>query len=262
MAEPKNAWTDEDEQQWKEQIAELFSRKLQEALSQCNNPLEVGNRLGDVLKGVELEAVKLVVPRAVRKWASKENLPQWEKILKDETMLSELRAISTSVANTLRPLAGNTFAQWVMDVLNATFQQQGLPLRCVTKGKVKSELSKRLVVHSATGGRTMDFKPDIDIVALHSETDVPLAILSAKTTLAERVMQTINWKRYKDQLPQDVRNVRLYLVTAWETFPAGDVNRERVQELDGVYVCNTQAQPYGNIKPFAEIVKDLAALIL
>jgi hypothetical protein len=61
----------------------------------------------------------------------------------------------------------------------------------------------------------MDFKPDIDIVALHSETDTPLAILSAKTTLAERVMQTINWKRYKDQLPRDVRDVRLYLVTTW-----------------------------------------------
>lgn len=261
MAEPDDAWTDENEQQWKEQVAELFSRKLLEAFRQFGNPLEVGNRLGDVLKGVELEAVRLVVPRAVRKWASKKSLPQWEEILKDETMLLELRAISTSVANTMRPLAGNTFAQWVTDVLNKTFEQQGLPLRCVTKGKVKSELSKRLIVRSATGGRTMDFKPDIDIVALHSETDVALAILSAKTTLAERVMQTINWKRYKDQLPRDVHNVRLYLVTAWETFPAGDINRERVQELDGVYVCNTQAQPYGNIKPFAAIVEDLKALI-
>lgn len=168
MADPKDAWTGEDEQQWKEQIAELFSRKLQEAFAQFSSPLEVGNRLGDVLKGVELEAVKLVVPRAVRKWASKENLPQWEAILKDETMLLELRAISTSVANTMRPLAGNTFAQWVTDVLNAIFQQQTLPLRCVTKGKVKGELSKGLVVRSATGGRTMDFKPDIDTVALHA----------------------------------------------------------------------------------------------
>lgn len=262
MTEHENAWTDEDEQHWQQQINSLFSQKLQEAIDNYGDPLEVGNRLGEVLRSVELEAVKLVVPRAVRKWASKENMPQWEAVLQDATMLLELRAISTSISNTLRPLAGNTFAQWVSGVLNSTFEQRNIPLNCVTSGKFKKKLTQRLIVHGAASERAMDYKPDIDIVVLHKPEMKPLAILSAKTTLAERVMQTINWKRYKDQLPEDVRGVRLYLVTAWETFPEGNINRERVQELDGVYVCNTQTQPYGNIKPFSTIVDDLQALIL
>ncbi|MCI2430658.1 BsaWI family type II restriction enzyme [Candidatus Acetothermia bacterium] len=217
MAETEDAWTAENEKEWKEQIAALFSRRLQEALTQYGDPLTVGNRLGDVLRSVESEAVQMIVPRAVRKRASKQNLPHWEEILKDETMLVDLRDIGTSIANTLRPQAGNTFTKWIASVLNLTFDQQRIPLRCVTKGKVKSDLSERLVVHGAEGRRTVDYKPDMDIVVVHLPTSMPLAILSAKTTLAERVMQTITWKRYKDQLPQNVRNVRLYLVTAWWT---------------------------------------------
>ena len=98
-----------------------------------------------------------------------------------------------------------------------------------------------------------------DLVIVADET--PLVILSAKTTLAERVMQTINWNRYKERLPDELRNIRLFLVTAWETFEPGSVNRERVQELDAVYVCNSQATLYGNIKRFSAIVEDLARLV-
>jgi hypothetical protein len=61
-------------------------------------------------------------------------------------------------------------------------------------------------------------------------------------------MQTITWSRYLE--------IKVLLVTAWETFESG-ANRERVQELDGVYVCNKDVKEYGKIKIFSKIVKDL-----
>ncbi len=258
----EDLWSEQDEAGWRSEIESLFGRTLQEALQQYDDPLAVGDRLGDLLKALEKDAAKLVVPRAVRKWASVKNRSEWEKVLQDETMLSDLRAIGTSIANTMRPLAGNTFASWVSEVLNASFRHYELPMSCVTRGKIKKDLSRRLVIESEE--QQISLKPDIDMVIVHvtgGRQRVPLAIVSAKTTLAERVMQTINWKRYVTQLPEDVRNIKLYLVTAWEIFPEGDVNRERVQELDGVYVCNTDFQQYGNIKPFSSLLEDLKLLL-
>ncbi len=254
-------WTKAEEAKWKQQIKELFASKLSEAYAQYRDPLEVGNHLGEILRSVELDAVRLVVPRAARKWASAENRDLWEEILRDEQKLIELRVIGTSVANTLRPLAGNTFAQWVADVLNTIFQQRGLPLICFTSGEVKQRLAIALVVRASAEGQEIDYKPDLDIVIVDTRSNKPIAILSAKTTLAERVMQTINWKRFRDQLPGEIRSIRIFLVTAWETFGSESANRNRVQELDGVYVCNTEANWYGNIKPFSALVEDLERLL-
>ncbi|MCS6830159.1 MAG: BsaWI family type II restriction enzyme [bacterium] len=179
-------------------------------------------------------------------------------------MLLELRAIGTSIANTMRPLAGNTFSAWVSELLNKSFESRSLPMRSFTTGPLKVGLSKKFVIRE--GDQRIDLRPDIDIVVAYQSPNrqaVPLAIISAKTTLAERVMQTINWTRYKtdERLPEEVRSIKLYLVTAWETFAESDVNRERVQELDGVYVCNTKFQRYGNIKPFEEMLDDLKSLL-
>ncbi len=262
MKDAVGSWTKENEKQWKEQISQLFKAKLEQALQAYGSPLEVGNRLGDVLRELEVEAAKLVVPRSVGKHALPENLLKWDEFLKDEDMLLDLRKVSTSIANTMRPLAGNKFAEWITTVLNIAFAQQALPLYCVTKGKIKQKLTRDLVMPPLDGSPQQDYKPDIDIVAVNGNTDSPIAILSAKTTLAERVMQTISWKRYRDQLlPIDLRNIKFYLVTAWEAFPTGSTNRDRVQELDGTYVCNTQVAFDENIKPFSSIVEDLRALI-
>lgn len=185
MARESN-WTKAEEAQWKEQIKELFATKLNEAFAYYGDPLEVGNHLGEILKSVEADAVRLVVPRAAQKWASPENRELWEDIVRDEQKLFELRVIGTSVANTLRPLAGNTFAEWVTQVLNMSLEEKQIPVRCITKGPIKQALGKRLIVQD------LDYKPDIDIVVVRVPSDQPIAIISAKTTLAERVMQTIN----------------------------------------------------------------------
>ena len=184
MKDAVDSWTKENEKQWKQRIRQLFEVKLEQALETYGSPLEVGNRLGEVLRELEVEAAKLVVPRSVRKHALPENLLRWDDFLKEEDMLLDLRKVSTSIANTMRPLAGNKFAEWITKVLNIAFTQQDIPLYCVTKGKIKQGLTQRLVVTSTDGSQTQDYKPDIDIVAVNSNTDSPVAILSAKTTLA------------------------------------------------------------------------------
>ncbi|MBI3685643.1 hypothetical protein HY250_04520 [Candidatus Azambacteria bacterium] len=163
-------------------------------------------------------------------------------------MLIELREIGKSIANTMRPLAGNNFALWVAAILNKYFEQQNIPLRALTSGKVRNTLAKKFI-HKVGRRGVRDYKPDIDIVLVRIDLDnKPVAIISTKTTLAERIMQTITWSRYL--------KIPIMLVTTWETFESG-TNRERVQELDGVYVCNTKVKEYGNIKRFSKIADDL-----
>ncbi|HGE73090.1 TPA: hypothetical protein ENX78_19810 [Candidatus Poribacteria bacterium] len=258
----KNNWLPDTEIKWRATKKHFFNDQLEKALNKYHDPLVVGNKLSELLKSCEIEAVNLVTPRAVEKWASPETVDKWKNIIKDRQMLFELREIGKSIANTLRPLAGNTFTQWVCHVLNLTFKNKKLPLECVTSGSIKKELTKSLVLKiDATRFEMRDYKPDIDIIILKisDKGKKPIAIISAKTTLAERVMQTINWHRYLEQLPNSLQNIKLYLVTAWDTFESG-TNRYRVQELDGVYVCNEAVKEYGKIKLFSRIIDDLVEL--
>lgn len=250
-------WSKDQESEFKEIIRRFFNRKISRALKGSGNPLGVGDELAGILENSDEEVVKIITPRAVRKWASTATFPKWQKIISDPRMVSELRIIGRSIANTMRPLAGNNFALWVAKILNVHFRSIKAPLAAITRGEVKRVLNQNLVVKSKIGKGTRDYKPDIDIVLVRKDqNNKPVAIISAKTTLAERVMQTINWFRHIRSIPGKYRRIKMFLVTAWDTFKVG-ANRERVQELDGVYVCNKDVKEYGNIKLFSKIVKDL-----
>ncbi|MEK7396853.1 MAG: hypothetical protein AAB116_07930, partial [Candidatus Poribacteria bacterium] len=72
---------------------------------------------------------------------------------------------------------------------------------------------------------------------------------------------TISWHNYLKTMPQEIHDIKLFLVTAWEKFDKDSVNRNRVQQLDGVYVCNTDVIEFGNIKLFSKIIDDFKALL-
>jgi hypothetical protein len=244
------------EKEFKETIRSYFDNKIENYLERNKDSFEVGNNLGELLKQSEADIVKIVTPRAVKKWASKETLPLWEEFLKNEQIVTELREIGKSIANSLRPLAGNNFAIWVTKVLNHRFREENLPLMAVTKGEIKQKLERVFIVEQ-------QFKPDIDIVVadVTKENPRPIVIISAKTTLAERVMQTISWHNHLQNAPIEVRSLKIFLVTAWETFAGDNENKYRVQQLDGVYVCNNAVHEFGKIKLFSKIIEDLKALI-
>ncbi len=253
----KQGWNDKLEKEFKETIKTYFESKISGVLG-MQSALEVGDNLAELLKSSEEDIVKIITPRAVKKWASSETLPLWEKFLENEQMILELREIGKSIANSMRPLAGNNFAIWVTKVLNKAFEDEKLPLSAATTGEAKKALNKAIDEFAKTN---KSFKPDIDIVVVQLPKSAAVAIISAKTTLAERVMQTISWHNYLQTLPTEIQNVKLFLVTAWETFEKDNVNRERVQQLDGVYVCNPNVQEYGKIKKFSNIIDDLKALL-
>lgn len=253
-------WSQNQENEFKWVVKKFFDNRIDEYLKSSKNPLKLGDNLAAVLKGSDEDVVKIITPRAVKKWASSQTIYKWEKVLEDPQMTLELRVIGRSIANTMRPLAGNNFASWVSKILNVYFIQNKMPLIAVTGGKIKTELNRNLVVKQKGKRGSRDYKPDIDIILIRTDKqNKPVAIISAKTTLAERVMQTINWSRYVKNFPTQYRTVKLFLVTAWDTFESG-ANKERVQELDGVYVCNKNVKEYGKIKLFSKITSDLEKL--
>lgn len=255
----KSNWNQIQENEFKNKIKNFFNSVINSALKKSkDNPLEVGNDLASILKNSDKAVVRMITPRAVKKWASPKTLSKWEKLLQNSQMVLELREIGKSIANSMRPLAGNNFALWVAKVLNSYFAQKNIPLKAITGGKIKKELNKSFIKKLKGSKVERDYKPDIDIVLINNN-EKPVAIISAKTTLAERIIQTINWHRYLETLPKEISNIKIFLVTAWDTFETG-VNKDRVQELDGVYVCNRKVKEYGNIKIFSKIMDDLKKL--
>ncbi|MCX8069631.1 MAG: BsaWI family type II restriction enzyme [Thermodesulfovibrionales bacterium] len=253
-------WDSTLEKEFKETIRNFFDNKINEHLEKTDKYLEVGNNLAQILKSSEEDVVKIITPRAVKKWASPDTLQIWEGFLKNEKIALELREIGKSIANSLRPLAGNYFTLWITKILNIAFQNEHIPLIAVTSGDVIKNLNR--LFDKSNKIKKQGFKPDIDIVVADLRKNLkPLVIISAKTTLAERVMQTISWYNYLQTLLKEIKGIKLFLVTAWETFDKNSVNRERVQQLDGVYVCNPQVQEYEKIKIFSKIIKDLKELL-
>ena len=249
-------WDNEQEKIFKKEIKNFFDFRINHYLEKSNNPLLVGDELANILKSGDSEVVKIITPRAVKKWASPQTISKWLEIIKNPVMLSELRTIGKSIANTMRPLAGNNFSLWVASILNSYFKQQKLPLEALTSGPIKIKIGKSLVIQTKENQGILDYRPDIDIVLVRTDKEnYPVAIISAKTTLAERVMQTITWSRFLKNVPEYTK-MKMFLVTAWDTFDSG-TNIERVQELDGIYVCNKNVKESRKIKLFSKIGTDL-----
>ncbi len=253
-------WNKEQEIEHKKIIKKFFDDRIFDELKLSEDPIKIGDKLSSILKSSEEDVVNIVTPRAIKKWASAETLPKWEKIIEDQRMIVELRMIGKSIANTMRPLAGNNFASWVAKLLNAHFESNKIPIKAITSGPIKTEINESFILKTENEIGNKDYKPDIDIILVKLDGNQPLAIISAKTTLAERVMQTISWSRFLKNDPQKTNRLKIFLVTAWDTFESG-ANRDRVQELDGVYVCNENVKEYGNIKLFSKIVDDINALL-
>lgn len=121
-------WDKNQEDDFKKIIKKFFDDKIDSVLKKSDNLLEIGDDLATILKNSDEDVVKIVTPRAVKKWASPQTLSKWEEILANPRMLLELRVIGRSIANTMRPLAGNNFALWVAKILNTYFSQKKIPL--------------------------------------------------------------------------------------------------------------------------------------
>lgn len=245
------------EKKFKEFIETYFNEELDKNIEKYGIH-KVGLHLGDILKGMEKEVIEKVVPRAINKHSDeklKRELVELSK--KHPDFNQQIRKIGVSIANSLRPIAGNRFTFMVAKILKPQLNEIGLD--CVTSGTIKSKLNKMLIVTTDSGDR--DLKPDLDIIVFEKDNpDNILAIISCKTTLAERVMQTIRWKDSMSTLQENLREIKVYLVTAWDKF-TNPTNRNRVHQLDSAYSCNEDVVEDDKVKKFDKLVDDLRRLI-
>jgi len=200
--------------------------------------------------------VREVVPRAISKHADSKTAEELTQLIdRRPDAVEALREIGVSVANSLRPLAGNRFTKMVSQILSKQLEPQGIA--CATHGDIKQRVSRGLLVESPDGER--DLKPDIDIVVYDMATEKVIAIVSCKTTLAERIMQTVRWKEAMVNVPSQYRDVKVFLVTAWDTFD-NPTQRNRARTLDGAYACNEDVVEDDRIKRFDKLAADIVAL--
>ena len=72
-------------------------------------------------------------------------------------------------------------------------------------------------------------------------------------------MQTIRWRESLTGLPEEFKNVKVFLVTAWEKFE-NSIHRNRAHQLDGAYSCNLDVREDNKVKRFDKLVGDLTKL--
>ena len=83
----------------------------------------------------------------------------------------------------------------------------------------------------------------------------PFLIISCKTSLAERLLQTISWSNFHKAL-KDTINVKIFVVTAWDTFNE-NTQRTRARGLDGAYAANEDVKEDDKVKRLSRIIPDI-----
>jgi len=245
----------ESEEEFWQSIEKIFDELLSRALKQYG-PEGAGNKLGEVLRSAEMSVVKKVVPRAIAKHADPQIALELTKLIERQPdAIGALREVGVSIANSLRPIAGQRFTKLVSVILSRQLDPQGIA--CATRGEIKRRVSDGLLISGPDGEQ--DLKPDIDIVVYDKATEKVIAIVSCKTTLAERIMQTVRWKEAIANIPSQYRDVKVFLVTAWDTFD-NPTQRNRARTLDGAYACNEDIVEDDRIKKFDKLAPDIIAL--
>ena len=109
--------------------------------------------------------------------------------------------------------------------------------------------------------------PDADLVVYEPENSRVIAIISSKTSLAERVAQTGYWK-LKLLESQNTEHIKVYLITAdrgkklTRLDPATKSRVIAEVELDGTYVLTTETlEESDKVKLFEHFIDDLKQVI-
>ena len=109
--------------------------------------------------------------------------------------------------------------------------------------------------------------PDVDLVVYDPENLRVIAIISSKTSLAERVAQTGYWK-LKLLESENTKHIKVYLITpdrGKNLTRLNPANKSRViaeVELDGTYVLTTESlEESDKVKLFEHFIEDFKQVI-
>ncbi len=116
-------------------------------------------------------------------------------------------------------------------------------------------------------GRFGGLLPDADIVIYKPEKTRVIAVISSKTSLRERIVQTSYWKS-KFQSGENTRHIKVYLITPdkdKDLTRMDPAERQRViaeTDLDGTYVLTAEAlEESDKVKLFEHFIEDLKQVI-
>lgn len=246
----------DEEEQFKKKIEKIFGDALDDGIKRFGRG-ELLDHLGEILKGSEDRVVDLVVLRSAKKYTSGKFGEKLAKLLEENPEgRGQLREVGVSIANTLRPLAGNRFTRLVRDQVEAPLKAEGIGV--ATKGRIRKELNDAIdeATENADASEGAQLKPDLDIVCYDEDKQKAFLVISCKTTFAERLLQTVSWNAYIKALSKKGLNIRIFIATAWEDLD-NPTQRKRARVLDGAYVANTVVTEDDKVKKLSSIVADI-----
>ena len=175
------------------------------------------------------------------------------------------------IGQSWRAFKGKNFQKLIQYILTDSIEKLGLKViadNTLERRELSQELSvvkRNVVIDYGEFGLQL---PDADIVVYNPEDLQVVAILSSKTSLAERVAQTSYWK-FKLLSDERTKHIKVYLIT-----PDGkkdlrvvrnQVKKSRIiaeAELDGTYVLIAEELVESDkVKLFEHFIEDLKQVI-
>jgi hypothetical protein len=219
-------------------------------------PKETGNNLNHLLNTLFNNVTPQILIQCKNKWVQSNLLDTETKtklktvsttdelfsiLISNVVLMDTLVLVSNSFSQVKKSFNGGIFADSVREILNDGFKVMGLPLKSHTSGSVISKFKQKL--SSITDG----LKPDVDMVIENILTGEIICIISCKTSLFERITQTITWKS-----KLEIGGCSLPIVAVTQ-HSFGGINIDRVKCLDSTFVCDPTMNEYEKIFKFEKI---------
>jgi hypothetical protein len=226
-------------------------------------PKETGNNLNELLNMLFNKVTKEIMVQCKNKWVQSHLLDDETKVklgnlsttdelfsllIDNSIIMHTMSSISNSFSQVKKSFNGGIFADSVREILNEGFKTMGLHLKAHTRGNVISSFKKRL--SSFTNG----LKPDIDLIIENTLTKEIICIVSCKTSLFERITQTITWKS-----KLEIGGYSLPIIVVTQHKFSG-INIDRVKYLDATFVCDSEMNESEKIFRFEKIFNYLSKI--
>ncbi len=169
-----------------------------------------------------------------------------------------------------RSFIGNNFEKLLQHIITEAIESHGVKViggRKLKGRRLPQELVAVKQNLTINYGRFGELLPDADIVIYEPEKSRVIAVISSKTSLRERVVQTSYWKS-KFQNSENTKHIKVYLIT-----PDRDKDLTRMDtakkpriiaevDLDGTYVLTAEAlEESDKVKLFEHFIEDLKQLL-
>ena len=213
----------------------------------------------------------------IKQRLKEEGIEQFTKIMQDvrDKYIKEITQFGVrDPEQSWKPFKGKLLEEILMEYLKEEIEKLGIG---IVKGVELEKADKRLpeCLSKVKRGIVVDFGefgmylPDADLIIYDPQECKPIAIISSKTTLRERIAQTGYWK-LKLASSCITRNVRVFFITLDED---GDLTIRKpakkgraIAEIDtdGTYViANDRRKPQESrkVKSIEKFLKDIKGLL-